>query len=123
MPTGKAPRTDADRSFDVEVGRNIRTARREAGLTQAMLASKAGVSFQQLQKYETGANRVAASRMARIADGLGVPISALLGEHHAAAPAADINRPDIARLLDRYERCSPKARRVLIDVAAVLART
>src|SRR2546427_5043860 len=60
---------------DVEVGQRIRIQRNALGLSQTELANALGVTFQQVQKYEKGVNRVGAGRLARIADTLGVPIS------------------------------------------------
>ncbi|MBU1271869.1 MAG: helix-turn-helix domain-containing protein [Alphaproteobacteria bacterium] len=64
---------------DTTIGRNVRTHRERRGLTQAELAGRIGVTFQQVQKYEKGSNRVAASRLCRIALALDVPASTLLG--------------------------------------------
>lgn len=64
--------------IDAIVGRRIRTRRLLLGLTQTQLAQQLGVSFQQVQKYENGANRVGAGRLVQIAQILGVPIDTLL---------------------------------------------
>lgn len=61
--------------IDVVVGDKVRHLRRAAGLTQQMLANELGVTFQQVQKYETGANRISASRMQEIANFLAVPVA------------------------------------------------
>ena len=53
----------------------MRARRRAIGMTQTTIASKLGVSFQQIQKYENGSNKVAASRLWDIAAILGVPVS------------------------------------------------
>jgi transcriptional regulator with XRE-family HTH domain len=58
--------------IDRHVGARIRRRRREAGVSQAKLAETLGVSFQQVQKYEIGANRVSASTLWRISQVLGV---------------------------------------------------
>ncbi|UWR34362.1 helix-turn-helix domain-containing protein [Sulfitobacter sp. W027] len=60
---------------DVHVGKRIRQRRWLTGMTQQKLAELVGIKFQQIQKYETGANRVSASRLWDIADALGVPVS------------------------------------------------
>lgn len=60
---------------DVHVGKRIRHRRWLLGMTQQQLAAQVGIKFQQIQKYETGANRVSASRLWDIADSLGVSIS------------------------------------------------
>jgi transcriptional regulator with XRE-family HTH domain len=57
---------------DIEMGRRIRQRRREIGISQTELAGKLGLSFQQMQKYEKGINRVGASRLQQIAEMLGV---------------------------------------------------
>lgn len=60
--------------IDVIVGANIRRCRVEAGLSQSALAHRLGISFQQLQKYETGTNRIAAGRLWQIAALIGRPV-------------------------------------------------
>lgn len=60
---------------DVHVGKRIRHRRWLVGMTQQQLAERVGIKFQQIQKYETGANRVSASRLWDIADALEVPVS------------------------------------------------
>ena len=60
---------------DARVGERIRMRRAELGLTQDDLASALGISYQQVQKYETGANRVSAGRLYQIAQRLGVDVA------------------------------------------------
>jgi transcriptional regulator with XRE-family HTH domain len=74
---------------DVAVGRNVRLWRITRGLSQADLAKRLGVTFQQLQKYEVGANRVSTGRLVKAAAVLGVPMSAFFeGVHdHDSAQA------------------------------------
>jgi transcriptional regulator with XRE-family HTH domain len=60
---------------DVEVGQRIRIQRLQSGLSQTSLAEQLGVTFQQVQKYEKGMNRVGASRLQAIANFLEVPVS------------------------------------------------
>ena len=60
---------------DIEVGVRIRLRRKLLGLSQKVLADAVGVTFQQIQKYERGTNRVGASRLLAIADVLHVPVS------------------------------------------------
>ena len=59
---------------DVHVGKRIRHRRWMVGMTQQQLAEKVGIKFQQIQKYETGMNRVSASRLWDISEALDVPI-------------------------------------------------
>lgn len=65
----------APNSIDVHVGSQIRFRRRSLKITQTILANKLGITFQQVQKYEKGANRVGASRLQAIADILGVEVA------------------------------------------------
>ena len=60
---------------DVHVGKRIRQRRWLTGMTQQQLAQSVGIKFQQIQKYETGANRVSASRLWDIASALDVPVT------------------------------------------------
>lgn len=59
---------------DELVGRSIRWRRREQGLSQAQLAGRLGITFQQLQKYENGQNRISVGRLAQVALALDTPI-------------------------------------------------
>jgi transcriptional regulator with XRE-family HTH domain len=71
---------------DTAVGRNVRIWRMAKGLTQAQLADRVGVTFQQLQKYEIGGNRIPTGRLVRLAGILDVPISALFEGTNGAEP-------------------------------------
>lgn len=62
------------RHIDRHVGERIRSRRAELGMTQHDLASLLGISYQQVQKYETGANRVSAGRLYELARQLGSPV-------------------------------------------------
>lgn len=73
----RARRADAR---DEEVGKRIRSRRLECQLSQTELADKIGVTFQQVQKYEKGVNRVGAGRLQRISEALSVPISFFFGD-------------------------------------------
>jgi len=66
-------------SADSQVGESIRAHRLAAGMTQGEVARRLGVSFQQVQKYENGTNRVGAGRLPQIADMFGVSIGTLFG--------------------------------------------
>lgn len=87
------------RSEDVLVGSRLRTARRDKRLTQAALGLELGVSFQQVQKYEKGANRLCASKLLKAAEVLGVAPSFFFGEPgvDAADPGLD---GEMAALVD-----------------------
>jgi DNA-binding XRE family transcriptional regulator len=73
-------------NVDVEVGRLVRVQRIMRGLSQTELGNQIGVTFQQVQKYESGANRISMGRLTRIARVLGVNVTYLLGGGRRAAP-------------------------------------
>lgn len=113
---------------DVHVGKRIRHRRWMVGVTQQQLADKVGIKFQQIQKYETGMNRVSASRLWDIADALDVPVSfffeGLAGEASAVAAAreGDIFADKEALALVRSYFAIPEAqRRRLFELAKVLS--
>jgi transcriptional regulator with XRE-family HTH domain len=67
------PKRSPDR-VDIEVGRRIRTFRLEKGLSQEQLGDQLGLTFQQVQEYEKGINRIGAGRLMRIANILEIPV-------------------------------------------------
>lgn len=74
------------RRVDRTVGERIRTRRTELGLTQQMLAAAMSISYQQVQKYETGANRISAGRLYEIAQKLEVPVTFFFEGFEPSAP-------------------------------------
>tara|TARA_R110001606_G_scaffold52504_1_gene130218 strand:- start:710 stop:1102 length:393 start_codon:yes stop_codon:yes gene_type:complete len=80
-------RSRAPTEVDKRVGRNIREIRNERFLTLAELAERLGISHQQLQKYETGTNRISASMIVDLVEVLNVPIEELFrGIHSDGVP-------------------------------------
>ena len=75
--------------IDVHVGAQLRRARLLAGLSQGQVASAAGISFQQLQKYERGVNRISASRLYEVASILRVPVSYFFDAIPGTTPGAN----------------------------------
>jgi transcriptional regulator with XRE-family HTH domain len=111
---------------DAHVGKRIRHRRWMVGMTQQQLADRVGIKFQQIQKYETGMNRVSASRLWDIAEALDVTIAFFfegLGDAAAAArPEADLMADKEALELVRSYYAIPEAqRRRLFDLARVLS--
>jgi transcriptional regulator with XRE-family HTH domain len=105
---------------DHEIGAAIRRIRNIRGLSQTELGEKVGVTFQQIQKYERGANRVASSRLQRIAAALDVPMSTFFPE----APPSDSSEllSDAAlQLAVIYDRLDPVDRKALDQLARTLA--
>ena len=117
---------------DVHVGKRIRHRRWLVGMTQQQLAEKVGIKFQQIQKYETGMNRVSASRLWDIAAALSVPVSfffeGLNDGDHAVTPDAMSDIPlDILKdkealeLVRSYYAIPETQRRRLFELARVLS--
>ncbi len=108
--------------IDVAVGGRARLRRRELKLTQAALAAKLGVTFQQLQKYERGDNRVSASRLVGLAAALNTTVADLVGERDPEFPRHHLQTPGAIDLLRAYAAISsPHARDLLRGVAGVMA--
>lgn len=82
-------------AIDVEVGTRIKLKRKLIGMSQQSLAGKLGVTFQQVQKYEKGANRVGASRLSQIATALDVPMSYFFDGNQGERK--DDDNPNISR--------------------------
>ena len=111
---------------DAHVGKRIRHRRWMVGMTQQQLADSVGIKFQQIQKYETGMNRVSASRLWEIAETLGVAISfffeGLSASEAVQQGAADMMADKEALELVRSYYAIPEAqRRRLFDLARVLS--
>src|SRR5215470_12253638 len=119
-PLRKKKRSNA---ADSKLGESIRAHRLVAGMSQSDLARKLGVSFQQVQKYEKGTNRVGAGRIPLIAEIFGVPISALYKDHaqtESAVPAKLITDPTVVKLLTAYAEI--RDRSVRRDVSELIDR-
>lgn len=108
---------------DVTVGQTIRLHRLARGMSQTTLGKKIGVTFQQVQKYESGANRVSASRLSLIAQVLGIPLSMLFegttpGREQPAkggdTPASLVSNPLAFRLAQAYNKITNKTLRATI---------
>lgn len=77
--------TERTAQIDRAIGARIKAARELAGISQERLGRVLGITFQQIQKYETGRNRVSASALTLIAEAVGQPVSALLPPEDRAA--------------------------------------
>ncbi|MBC7133966.1 MAG: helix-turn-helix transcriptional regulator [Roseovarius sp.] len=112
---------------DVHVGKQIRHRRWLMGMTQQQLAEAVGIKFQQIQKYETGANRVSASRLWDIAEALGVEVSFFFegldkdDEGGTSLPPDLIGGKEALDLVRSYYAIPENQRRRLFDLARVLS--
>src|SRR4051795_11093845 len=84
---------------DVHVGARIRTRRLLLGMNQETLANALGLTFQQVQKYEGGANRVSASRLAQVAEVLRVPVTYFFNDLALAGDAPSSDEADFREIM------------------------
>ena len=117
-------------AVDLYVGKRIRYRRWLIGMTQQELADHVGIKFQQIQKYETGVNRVSASRLWDISEKLGVPINFFFegfkgdkGEKSSfQAFSSDLfGNKEAIDLIRSYFSIPENQRRKLFDLARVLS--
>ena len=117
--------------IDLHLGKRLRRRRRLLGLTQQQLASAVGVRFQQIQKYECGANRISAARLWELAEALEVPINYFYEglEADAAGEGSSetvkrseqvLARKETLDLVRAYYRLGERPRRRLLDLAKSL---
>ncbi|WP_298678031.1 helix-turn-helix transcriptional regulator [uncultured Lentibacter sp.] len=115
---------------DVHVGKRLRQRRWLVGMTQQQLAEKVGIKFQQIQKYETGANRVSASRLWDISEVLDVPVShffeameaaELPGPKDESIPADLLADKEAMDLIRSYYSIPENQRKRLFELARVLS--
>jgi transcriptional regulator with XRE-family HTH domain len=115
--------------IDLHVGKRLRRRRRLLGLTQQQLAETVGIRFQQIQKYECGANRISASRLFELSEALHVPVQYFfegLNELDRDNEHAELLAPDVMSmketmdLVRAYYKLSEGPRRRLLDLAKSL---
>jgi len=122
-------------STDTYVGSRVRMRRKMLGMSQEKLGEQLGITFQQVQKYEKGANRIGAGRLLRISQVLEVPISYFFPQEPAAAGGMGENNHtdyvsdfmmssegiELNRAFAQIE--DPKLRRKVIDLVRTMAAT
>jgi len=115
---------------DAEVGRRVRSRRLECRLSQTELAERIGVTFQQVQKYEKGVNRIGAGRLQRISEALEVPISFFFGSGNGSVTKETGSSESVfgflqtsgsVRIVKAFHKIrSRKARQLLVEMAEEL---
>ncbi|QUD86394.1 helix-turn-helix domain-containing protein [Phenylobacterium montanum] len=116
--------------IDLHLGKRLRRRRRLLGLTQQQLADAVGVRFQQIQKYECGANRISAARLWSLAEALEVPVGYFYDGLAASAPVEIppergeggevLARKETQDLIRAYYQLGERPRRRLLDLAKSL---
>jgi transcriptional regulator with XRE-family HTH domain len=115
--------------MDIALGAAVRIRRRTIGMSQEALAEQCGVSFQQVQKYENGANRISFSRLVQIARALRCRVIDLMDvlDSPDRETTGDLDlltrmrTPGALELLSAYERLPPESRTSLVNFLRVLA--
>ena len=116
--------------IDLHLGKRLRRRRRLLGLTQQQLANVVGVRFQQIQKYECGANRISAARLWSLSEALEVPVGYFY-DGLTASPRAEslveraeggeiLARKETQDLVRAYYQLGERPRRRLLDLATSL---
>jgi transcriptional regulator with XRE-family HTH domain len=120
-------KTKSTNSDDIEVGQRIRARRMAKGMSQTELGNLLGVTFQQVQKYEKGVNRIGAGRLVRIAGSLDVPVSFFFGGTDAGsedtrAILGFLDTSYSLRLLRAFSRIPPgSVQRAVVDLVESIA--
>ena len=127
--------SDAPHPTDIRVGQKLRSRRLVLGMSQERLGGLLGVTYQQVQKYERGANRIGSSRLHELCRILAVPVSyffdepasSRLGEgaagfqHETARPSGEPDSRDTLELVRAYNRIGDaQVRRRLLELARAL---
>lgn len=112
--------------LDAMVGAKIRVFRINRGMSQTALAEQIGVSFQQVQKYEKGANRVGASRLSQIASVLGITVGELFESSQqkiavSNSPVHLLAEPGALRVLKAYLRTNSRVRLAIAKLVESIA--
>lgn len=119
--------TKSPTGVDREIGERIRARRVQLGLSQGYLGGAVGITFQQVQKYEKGSNRVSVSRLQAIAHALGASLAELTGDEPVPAeietePHGSPMPADGLQLLRDFGRIeSRKVRRQVIRLVSAIA--
>lgn len=133
--TGRRQKAEKPNPVDVHVGARVRLRRTLLGMSQEKLGDAIGLTFQQVQKYERGANRIGASRLYELARVLDVPVSYFFEEFGEAGPSGGLSeqvaepyqsnpmmKRETLELVRAYLRIAdPQIKRRLFDLAKALA--
>jgi transcriptional regulator with XRE-family HTH domain len=115
---------DAD-PFDIALGLAIRLRRHAGGMNQARLGEAIGVSFQQVQKYERGTNRISVSTLVRMCGALGCSVSAVAQDVERIVGRGDpapLTLPEAAPMLEALSEIpSARHRKAVLGLARALA--
>lgn len=118
--------------IDIHVGQRVRARRKMLGLSQTQLGQELGVTFQQVQKYERGTNRIGSSRLFRMSNTLDVPVAYFFEGAETKMPGyvsmnetmgdGVFDREETQELVDAYYRIAdPRIRKKVLGLARLLS--
>jgi transcriptional regulator with XRE-family HTH domain len=117
--------------IDVHVGQRVRARRKMLGLSQTQLGNELGVTFQQVQKYERGTNRIGSSRLFKMSNTLDVPVAYFFEGAETKLPGYDeesvldedaFTRQETQELVEAYYRIAdPRIRKKVLGLARLLS--
>lgn len=130
-------KTDGPHPIDIHVGARVKLRRMILGMSQDLLGKSLGLTFQQIQKYEKGANRIGASRLFELSRLLDVPISYFYDDYNGAEAVSGfaesenvdalmqlVNSPDGVELCRHFAEINdPKVRKRVLDLVKTIAET
>lgn len=137
MPRRTGNNADLPNPMDVHVGSRVRLRRVLLGMSQSRLGEAVGLTFQQVQKYERGANRISSSRLFDFSRVLGVPVSFFFDDAPpelggaSARPPDGVDHPDPQAMMRRetlelvrayYRLADPMVRRRVFELVKAMAR-
>jgi transcriptional regulator with XRE-family HTH domain len=115
---------------DIYVGGRLRSRRKRLGITQTALAQRIGVTFQQVQKYEKGANRISASRLYQLSLVLDVPVAYFFEElpqmqasetdSESLSLLREVSSGEAKKLFDLYFAANPRDRKRIVNLARAM---
>jgi transcriptional regulator with XRE-family HTH domain len=121
----KSNANSANDAIYKHIGQRVKSQREDHDFTQKRLGAELGVTFQQIQKYEKGVDRISAGRLYQIAKALNVPINAFYPSPNAAHSDDELtdllDQPDAIRILRAYKSVCGIYRKFLIDQAEACA--
>jgi transcriptional regulator with XRE-family HTH domain len=132
MPPRRTCTAKGDSHFvDVHVGARLRCRRELLGIKVQQLAATVGVSFQQVQKYESAENRISPSRLYQFARALAVPVAWFFDgsppittrKVQVTIPQHELESREIASLVEAYYRIAPERRRAIHHLIKAITET
>ncbi len=138
LPPNKVrPKRDGPHPVDTHVGSRVKLRRMILGMSQDSLGKSLGLTFQQVQKYEKGVNRIGASRLFELSDLLEVPIQYFYDGYGDAGTATGFSEPDVAEAFmelvnspDGVQLCryfaeikDPQVKKRVLDLVKSIAET